>query len=82
MRNTAHHLYADRDINAVREYMAEGSNVDDIGDYRPGLRAAAELSVKSPLREAVYDKFREIGFLYVTLDMKGYKSGSMNATLK
>ncbi len=153
------------------EYMAEGSNVDDIGDYRPGLRAAAELSVKSPLREAgltkseiriiskvmglptwskpayaclasrfvygeeiteeklhmidraeqfliehgffeervrmhgniarievppediprlaadeireaVYDKFREIGFLFVTLDMKGYKSGSMNATLK
>ena len=33
-------------------YMAEGSNLDDIGDYRPGLRAAAELSVKSPLREA------------------------------
>jgi len=153
------------------EYMAEGSNVDDIGDYRPGLRAAAELSVKSPLREAgltkseiriiskvmglptwskpayaclasrfvygeeiteeklhmidraeqfliehgffeervrmhgniarievppediprlaadeireaVYDKFREIGFLFVTLDMKGYKSGNMNATLK
>lgn len=64
------------------EYMAEGSNADDIGDYRPGLRAAAELSVKSPLREAVYDKFREIGFLFVTLDMKGYKSGSMNATLK
>ena len=153
------------------EYMAEGSNVDDIGDYRPGLRAAAELSVKSPLREAgltkseiriiskvmglptwskpayachasrfvygeeiteeklhmidraeqfliehgffeervrmhgniarievppediprlaadeireaVYDKFREIGFLFVTLDMKGYKSGSMTATLK
>ena len=32
--------------------MAEGSNMDDIGDYRPGLKAAAELSVKSPLREA------------------------------
>lgn len=153
------------------EYMAEGSNMDDIGDYRPGLRAAAELSVKSPLREAgltkseiriisramglptwskpayaclasrfvygeeiteeklhmidraeqflieygffeervrmhgniarievppediprlasdeireaVYDRFRELGFLFVTLDMKGYKSGSMNATMK
>jgi uncharacterized protein len=34
------------------KHMAEGSNMDDIGDYRPGLRAAAELSVKSPLREA------------------------------
>ncbi|MDD7642407.1 MAG: ATP-dependent sacrificial sulfur transferase LarE [bacterium] len=32
--------------------VAEGSNVDDPGDYRPGLRAIAELGVKSPLREA------------------------------
>ena len=152
-------------------YMAEGSNLDDIGDYRPGLRAAAELSVKSPLREAgltktdirmiskalglptwskpsyaclasrfvygeeiteeklgmidlaeqfliengfleervrmhgnlarievpakdierladeeirerVYKRFKEIGFMYVTLDMLGYRLGSMNETLK
>ena len=33
-------------------YVAEGSNVDDNGDYRPGMRAVAELEVKSPLREA------------------------------
>ena len=153
------------------EYMAEGSNMDDLGDYRPGLRAAAELSVKSPLREAglnkseiriiskamglptwskpayaclasrfvygeeiteeklhmidraeqfliehgffeervrlhgnlarievapediprlvsdeirneIYDEFKKIGFLFVTLDLKGYRQGSMNATLK
>ena len=153
------------------EYMAEGSNMDDIGDYRPGLKAAAELSVKSPLREAklyksdirliskamglptwskpayaclasrfvygeeiteeklhmidraeqfliehgffeervrmhgniarievppadiprlasdevreaVYEEFKKLGFLFVTLDMKGYRTGSMNATLK
>ena len=32
--------------------VAEGSNVDDLGDYRPGLQAIAELGVKSPLREA------------------------------
>lgn len=151
------------------EYMAEGSNMDDIGDYRPGLKAAAELSVKSPLREAglykkdirliskamglstwskpayaclasrfvygeeiteeklhmidraeqfliergffeervrmhgniarievpsadiprlasdevreaVYDEFKKLGFLFVTLDLKGYRTGSMNAT--
>ena len=150
--------------------MAEGSNMDDIGDYRPGLKAAAELSVKSPLREAglykkdirliskamglstwskpayaclasrfvygekiteeklhmidraeqfliecgffeervrmhgniarievpsadiprlasdevreaVYDEFKKLGFLFVTLDLKGYRTGSMNATL-
>ncbi|MBP5184248.1 MAG: ATP-dependent sacrificial sulfur transferase LarE [Lachnospiraceae bacterium] len=158
------------DENGI-EYMAEGSNMDDLGDYRPGLRAAAELSVKSPLREAgltkaeirliskalglptwnkpayaclasrfvygeeiteeklnmidkaeqfliehgfleervrmhgklarievpaadiprlaadgireeIYEKFREIGFLFVSLDLKGYRLGSMNATLK
>ena len=152
------------------EYVAEGSNTDDLGDYRPGLKAVAELSVVSPLREAglsksdirdishllglptwskpayaclasrfvygeeiteeklrmidmaeqflieqgfyeervrmhgniarievaekdiarlaedkmrkrVYDRFRDIGFLYVTLDMRGYQTGSMNATL-
>ncbi len=157
------------DENGIK-YIAEGSNMDDIGDYRPGLKAAAELSVKSPLREAglyksdirliskamglstwskpayaclasrfaygekiteeklrmidraeqfliergffeervrihgniarievppvdiprlvadeirnvVYEEFKRIGFLFVTLDMKGYRMGSMNATL-
>ena len=152
------------------EYLAEGSNMDDLGDYRPGLRAVEELSVKSPLREAglsksdirilskamglptwskpayaclasrfvygeeiteeklhmidkaeqfliehgffeervrmhgniarievpasdiprlasdeirsaVYEEFKKLGFLFVTLDMKGYRTGSMNATL-
>ena len=152
------------------EYMAEGSNMDDLGDYRPGLRAVEELSVKSPLREAkmtkadirmlskamglptwskpayaclasrfvygeeiteeklkmidqaeqflieqgfleervrmhgkiarievpakdiprlaedgvrevVYERLRQIGFLFVTLDLRGYQMGSMNKTL-
>ncbi len=152
------------------EYISEGSNLDDVGDYRPGLRAASELSVISPLREIglsksdirilskemglptwnkpsyaclasrfvygeeiteeklnmidraeeylidlgffeervrmhgkiarievapsdihrlasdeirnkVYEEFRKIGFMFVTLDLRGYKTGSMNATL-
>jgi len=33
-------------------HVAEGSNIDDEGDYRPGLIAVAELGVKSPLRYA------------------------------
>ena len=150
--------------------VAEGSNLDDNGDYRPGLKAVAELNVKSPLREIgfskeeirilskylslptwnkqsfaclssrfpygeeitekklmmvdkaeqylldlgfdqlrvrihgniariellpkefskfmeektrddVYMRFKEIGFTYVTLDVKGYRTGSMNETL-
>ena len=32
--------------------VVEGSNLDDEGDYRPGLRAIQELDIKSPLREA------------------------------
>lgn len=152
------------------EYVAEGSNMDDLGDYRPGLRAAAELGITAPLREAgltksdirelskdmglptwskpsyaclasrfvygeeitkeklsmidqaeqflidlgyieervrlhgklarievpakditriaseevrgkIYERFKEIGFTYVTLDLKGYRTGSMNETL-
>ncbi len=164
-----------REIKRIAEengisYVAEGSNMDDTGDYRPGLRAVEELSVKSPLREVklskaeirtiskalglptwnkpayaclasrfvygeeitekklrmveqaeqflidlgfpeervrmhgniarievppediprlagneirekVFRKFRETGFLFVTLDMCGYRTGSMNATI-
>jgi len=32
--------------------VVDGSNVDDIGDFRPGMRAAAQLGVRSPLLEA------------------------------
>lgn len=157
------------DDNGMKE-VVEGSNLDDNGDYRPGLQAVAELGVKSPLREIgfskeqirilsnylglptwdkqsfaclssrfpygeeitekklsmvdkseqllldlgfhqlrvrihgnmarieldpaefdkfmqedvrtkVYDKLKEFGFTYVTLDLKGYRTGSMNETL-
>ena len=159
-----------KDIAKERGFacVAEGSNLDDNGDYRPGLMAVAELEVKSPLRHArmtkddiralskelglpTWDKqsfaclssrfvygetitqeklamvdkaeqrllglgfsqfrvrihgdlarievdsselgkiipvaqelnayFRELGFLYVTLDLGGYQMGSMNKTL-
>ncbi len=36
--------------------VAEGSNTDDEGDYRPGLRAIKELGIKSPLKEAGLSK--------------------------
>ena len=34
------------------DVVADGSNVDDAGDYRPGMRALAELGIRSPLKEA------------------------------
>lgn len=152
------------------QFVADGSNVDDLGDYRPGMQAVKELSVISPLKESgmgkddirllskemglstwdkqafaclasrfpygqkitkeklamidkseqflldlgfkqvrvrhhgdlarievsskeigrffdqdlmslVYIELKKIGFIYVSLDMKGYRTGSMNETL-
>lgn len=47
-------------------YVADGSNVDDLSDYRPGLRALKELSIRSPLREAGLTKqeIRELSRKY------------------
>lgn len=44
------------------ENVCEGSNMDDLGDYRPGLQAIKELGVKSPLRqvELYKSEIREI----------------------
>jgi len=36
--------------------VADGTNADDIGDYRPGMRAGKELGVVSPLKEAGFTK--------------------------
>lgn len=36
--------------------VADGSNLDDNRDYRPGHRALAELGIRSPLREAGLEK--------------------------
>jgi uncharacterized protein len=36
--------------------VADGTNIDDTGDHRPGAKAAAEFAVRSPLAEAGYTK--------------------------
>jgi uncharacterized protein len=36
--------------------VVSGANLDDLGDYRPGLVAAAEYSVRHPLQEAGFTK--------------------------
>lgn len=38
------------DQNDIK-YVLDGSNYDDLGDYRPGMQAAKELKVVSPLKE-------------------------------
>lgn len=45
---------------AARDYgclvIVNGTNTDDLGDFRPGLRAADEFAVRSPLAECGVDK--------------------------
>lgn len=38
------------------EHIVNGTNHDDLGDYRPGLEAARNASVKSPLAELAFTK--------------------------
>lgn len=57
-------LAKEQGINEV----AEGSNLDDNGDYRPGLIAVDELGVKSPLRYVRLTK-QEIRDLSKQLDI-------------
>jgi len=48
-------------------YVFDGSNLDDTGDYRPGMQVAKELDVVSPLKEAgltkndIRDLSKELG---------------------
>ena len=65
-RNDGSRCYHCKDelFGAVKSYaagagiphVADGSNLDDTGDYRPGLRARDEHGVRSPLLEAGIDK--------------------------
>jgi len=48
-------------IKAIAEregypYVIDGTNFDDLGDYRPGLKALRELDIKSPLLECQLTK--------------------------
>lgn len=49
-------------------YVVDGSNTDDVGDYRPGMRAIDELDIKSPLRHVGLCK-REIRMLSKELNL-------------
>lgn len=55
--------------------LVEGSNVDDLHDYRPGLRALRELQVTSPLQDAGLNKV-EIRYLAYELGLKEWNKPS------
>jgi uncharacterized protein len=72
------HLFAKaREIAAQRDfiYVVEGSNVDDMDDFRPGRKACSEQGVKSPLLEAGLTK-AEIRELSKTLALPNHDKPS------
>lgn len=56
-------------------YVADGTNADDINDYRPGLRALRELEIRSPLLEAGLTK-EEIRYLSKQLGLNTFSKPS------
>lgn len=64
-------IVGERGISVI----AEGTNVDDDGDYRPGMRAIKELGVRSPLKEAGLTK-AEIRELSCMLGLKTWNKPS------
>ncbi len=75
-----------RQVDLAEEYLCELG----IHQYRVrhhGSVARIEVSVDdfsritSELREGIISRFRSIGFSYVTLDLSGYRIGSMNEVL-
>lgn len=65
-------LAAEHGISVV----AEGSNLDDNNDYRPGLTAIRELGVRSPLQEAALTK-EEIRLLSKKRGLKAWNKPSL-----
>lgn len=65
----------DRLIDVARQegyrHLVDGSNTDDLGDHRPGSRAARERGVRSPLQEAGLTK-TEIRELARTLGLPNW----------
>lgn len=55
--------------------LVEGSNLDDLSDYRPGMRAIRELGVRSPLQEVGLTK-QEIRKLSDTLGLPTWSKPS------
>ncbi len=56
-------------------YILDGSNTDDLGDYRPGLEAARGRGIRSPLQEAHLSK-AEIRHLSKQMNLKTWNKPS------
>ncbi|ADL11814.1 ATP-dependent sacrificial sulfur transferase LarE [Acetohalobium arabaticum] len=76
-----YNIFSDlKEIAAKEGYaeLADGANYDDFtGDYRPGLKAAEELGVRSPLKEAEITK-EEVRKLSKRLDLPTWDKPSLS----
>lgn len=57
-------------------HVVDGSNLDDTGDYRPGMDAAREMGVRSPLKEAGFTK-KDVRELSQSLGLPTWDKPSM-----
>ncbi|HIE64751.1 MAG: ATP-dependent sacrificial sulfur transferase LarE [Nitrospira sp.] len=55
-KNDLYTLLSEMACREEVRFVSDGTNTDDLSDTRPGLRAARELAVRSPLVEAGFDK--------------------------
>jgi len=60
--------------NSVK-FVADGSNCDDLNEYRPGLKALQELEIRSPLQEAGFFK-QDIRILSKEIGLPTWKNPS------
>lgn len=51
-----HHIFSKLLSEAEGLPLADGTNLDDLGDYRPGMKALSELGIVSPLKDAGFTK--------------------------
>ncbi len=58
------------------QHVIDGSNADDVDDFRPGMRALQELGIRSPLKEAGLTK-AEIRQLSKQLELPTWNKPSM-----
>ncbi len=55
-KNEVYKLFTDYSRQHRIDFVLDGTNADDVGDHRPGRKAAGEYGVRSPLQEANFNK--------------------------
>ncbi|MDQ3878808.1 MAG: TIGR00268 family protein, partial [Actinomycetota bacterium] len=72
----------DRAEEIIRSLGFDEMRVRDHGDLARIEVPATQIGRAAELHESIEAALRELGFTYVTLDLAGFRSGSMNEVLK